>query len=119
MENDSQLHEIILYIANKHIILGGYYNDSTALEFTFTNNLTNSLIAFNNTHVQTRSASYFNVGKLNNSNASIVWIINGLTITYPNSGGYYLVPAFLAFYFPLIFAVFTTEWILLKDNRLE
>ena len=108
-------HDIILNtIGVKSLISLG---NRTNFNISFVDDSTHSTIRLGQYNFSLEPSSYIYFGKTKNTNTTIKIEISKLIISYNNGGGYYLVPAFLSFYYPLLFSTCSVIWILYGFNR--
>lgn len=89
-------------------------NNPIVLNITFSNTPTRSTLRVNKVNYVGGPSSVIEIGKV--GTALLTMKINKLTIKYSNLKDYYLVPAFLAFYLPFVFAGSLTYFVTKKEQ---
>lgn len=102
--------QLALYFNNTSKVINSLSRNLEKLQFMITDSLKGEQLFINGFHFNTRSAQYLIIGKAG-GNGSLCVSINDLRISYTNHNNYFLIPAFLSFFFPLVFSIFTIFYI--------
>jgi hypothetical protein len=74
------------------------------INLSFTNTIDSSSLNLNGKEFKVQPSNYIYFGKTTNNYLGAFFIISELHISHVGKMGYYLIPAFFAFYYPIIFS---------------